>query len=247
MWLYKYGAFALVDGVWFPCKVLKYSIIGEPATISVLPIATVNQELYPKGEISVGRCQVLYSVFNDGMSIETYIQKALGRKNLTMSMLDAALVRSLDTEILYSPKRLVKALKRAVTRGRKHESFVVEVNNKDEIGAIQLPRTAEIIEKLWDSTDWATQEISQLLGISYNPAHGKKERMLSTELLGDRDLTIMNREMITSRLITAAEGFKETVVHISTKVDTIDRQLPYANNGEKEVKENVNPTGNSAV
>ena len=39
----------------------------------------------------------------------------------------------------------------------------------------------------------------------------------------------MNREMITSRLRTAAEKFGESVVHISTEIDVVDRQLRYGN------------------
>lgn len=148
-------------------------------------------------------------------------------------MLHAALYRSLDTMLLYAPKRMIRDVKRAANRQDKEEAFVLTVNNKDEIGAIELPRTIDIVEKLWNSNDWAIQELSQMLGISYNPAHGKKERVLTNELLGDRDLTIMNREMLTSRLITAAQKFGETVTHISTEIDTIDRNLSYGRKTEK--------------
>lgn len=226
-WLYKYGAFARYNGLWFPCKILKHNTIGEPATITAIPIATVNMDIYPRGEIYADDCDVLYSVFINGMSIQAYIQKAMARKNITEKMLNAALKRSLNTELLFAPKRLLKDVKKAANRIDKEESFVLTTNNKDEIGAIELPLTANIIEKLWNSHDWAMQEISQLLGISYNPAHGKKERVIQNELLGDRDLTIMNREMITSRLIHAAKKFGESVTHISTEVDTIDRNLEY--------------------
>lgn len=226
-WLFRYGAFARFRGLWFPCKIIRFSTIGEPATIQAMPLATVNADIYPRGEINVDNCEVLYTVFANGMSIQAYIQKAMYRKNITDKMLNAALRRALNTELLYAPKRLLKDVKRAANREDKEESFVLTVNNKDEIGAIPLPRTIEIVEKLWNSNDWAMQELSQLLGISYNPAHGKKERMLQNELLGDRDLTVMNREMITSRLINAANKFKETVSHISTEIDTIDRQLQY--------------------
>lgn len=241
-WLYKYGAFARMNGLWFPCKILRHNTIGEPATLTVIPLATVNMDIYPKGEINVDECEVLYSVFNNGMSIQAYIQRAIARKNITDKMLNAALKRSLNTELLFAPKRLLKDVKRAANREDKEESFVLTTNNKDEIGAIELPLTANIIEKLWNSHDWAMQEISQLLGISYNPAHGKKERMIQNELLGDRDLTIMNREMITSRLITAAKKFGESVTHISTEVDTIDRNLEYGKAAVKEADPDDNDT-----
>jgi hypothetical protein len=226
-WLYKYGAFARKDGLWFPCKVLRYSTIGEPATIMAVPLATVNMDIYPKGEISVDSCEVLYTIFANGLSIQAYIQKAMYRKHITDKMLNAALRRSLNTELLFAPKRLLKDVKKAANREDKEESYVLTVNNKDEIGAVELPRTIDIVEKLWDSNDWAKLEISQLLGISYNPVQGKKERMLQSELLGDRDLTVMNREMITSRLINSAKKFDESIVHISTEIDTIDRNLSY--------------------
>lgn len=238
-WLFKHGAFARRNGLWFPCKVLRFSTIGEPATIMASPLATVNMDVYPKGEISADSCEVLYSVFADGRSIQVYIQNAMYRKRVTDRMLNGALKRSLNTELLFAPKRLLRDVKKAANREDKDETFVLTGTNKDEIGVIDLPRTIEIVEKLWNSNDWATQELSQLLGISYNPAHGKKERMLSNELLGDRDLTIMNREMITSRLITAANKFGETVSHISTEIDTIDRNLSYGRKEEKEDDSNV--------
>lgn len=230
-WLFKYGAFARLNGLWFPCKIVRHSTIGEPATVTAIPLATVNMDIYPKGEINANKLEILYSVFANGMSIQAYIQKAMYRKHITDRMLNAALKRSLNTELLFAPKRLLKDVKKAANREDKDESFVLTTNNKDEIGAVQLPRTIEIVEKLWNSNDWAIQELSQLLGISYNPAHGKKERMLQNELLGDRDLTVMNREMITSRLINAAQKFGEIISHISTEIDTVDRQLSY---GKKE-------------
>jgi len=226
-WLYKYGAFALRAGLWFPCRVVKLSTIGEPASLVAVPIAQTNLDIYPKGEILASECEVIYTVFNDGMSIQAYISQAIGRIRLTNRMLNAGIKRSLNTELLYAPKRLLQEVKKAANREDKSEAFVLASNNKDEIGTIQLARTIEIVEKLWDSHDWAVQELCQLLGISYNPSHGKKERLIQNELLGDRDMTIMNREMITSRLRTAAEKFGESVVHISTEIDVIDRQLRY--------------------
>lgn len=239
-WLYKYGAFARRNGLWFPCRVVKLSTIGEPATITAIPIAQTNLDIYPQGEIRADECEVIYSVFNDGRSIQAYISQAIGRIRLTDRMVNAAIKRSLNTELIYAPKKMIQAVKRAANREDKEEVFVLEVHNKEEIGSIELPRTIEIVEKLWNSYDWAVQELSQLLGISYNPAHGKKERMIQNELLGDRDLTVMNREMITSRLKTAAEKFGETVVHISTEIDTIDRQLQYGREEVKGVADNGN-------
>lgn len=241
-WLYKYGAFARYRGLWFPCRVMNYNTIGDPAQVLAVPIATFNADLYPRGAVNTSDLDVLYTVFADGRSIESYIQKSIYRKRTTDRMLNGALRRSLNTELLYAPKRLMRQVKKAVNREDKQETFVLELNNKDEIGVIPLPRTIEIVEKLWNSNDWAVQELSQLLGISYNPAHGKKERMLTNELLGDRDLTIMNREMITSRLIHAAEKFGEMVTHISTEIDTVDRNLSYGRKGgesEKEEEPNV--------
>lgn len=237
-WLYKYGAFARMGGLWFPCKVLRYSTIGEPATITAIPLATTNMDVYPKGEVSVSACEVLYTVFSNGQSIQAYIQHAMYRKNITDKMLNAALRRSMNTELLFAPKRLLKDVKKAANREDKEESFVLTVNNKDEIGSVELPRTIEIVEKLWDSNDWAKLEISQLLGISYNPVQGKKERMLQSELLGDRDLTVMNREMITSRLINSSKKFGEYVTHISTEIDIVDRQLNYGKSAVKDGEEN---------
>lgn len=242
-WLYKYGAFARRAGLWFPCKVSRISTIGEPATITAIPLSVVSSDVYPQGEIPLNECEVYYSVFGNGMSIQTYIHKGLAMERVTDKMLFAALKRSLNTELLYAPKRLMKDVKKAANREDKIEQFVLPTNNKDEVGSIALPRTVDIIEKLWNSKDWAKQELSQMLGITYNPSQGKKERMISSEMLGDRDLTIMNREMITSRLIKAAEKFGEKVSHISTEIDTIDRQLAY---GTGQVKES-DPNNDDAI
>lgn len=239
-WLFKHGAFARYLGLWFPCKFVTYTPIGEPAQISAIPLATVNMDIYPPGLINATDCEVIYSVFSDGRSIQSYIQRAMARKNITDKMLNAALRRSLNTELISAPKRLLRELKRAANKEDKQETFVIASQVKDEINVIELPRTIDIVEKLWNSNDWAMQEISQLLGISYNPAHGKKERMLQNELLGDRDLTVMNREMITSRLINAAKEFGESVTHISTEIDTIDRNLSYGRDDKKEDEPHVN-------
>lgn len=226
-WLYKYGAFARMSGIWFPCKVLRFSTIGEPATISVVPLATVNMELYPTGEINVSDCEYFYSVFPNGMAIQTYIQKGIALERVTDRMLFGAIKRSLNTELLFASKQYMKDVKRAANREDKSEVFVVNANNKDDIGVIELPKTVDIIEKLWNNKDWAKQEISQMLGLTYNPSHGKKERVITSELLGDRDLTIMNREMISNRLIHSAEKYGEKVYHISSLVDQQDRELMY--------------------
>lgn len=235
-WLYKYGAFARKNGVWFPCKVLKFSATGQPSIISVIPIATDNLDIYPKGQIVVDDCEFFYSVFPNGLSIQQYLHKELAMERVTDRMLFSAIKRSLNTELLFAPKRLTRDVKKAANRDDKTESYVVNVNSKDEIGSIELPRTVDIIEKLWNSKDWAKQEISQMLGITYNPSQGKKERMISSELLGDRDLTIMNRERLTSRLCTAAEQYGEEVTHISSEIDAIDRQLLYGVKKASEVK-----------
>src|SRR5690606_35031621 len=116
-------------------------------------------------------------------------------------------------EIISAPTKLIRQIKEAVNRIWKGEIRIVNTHNKDDINVIDLPHTADIIEKLWNSNDWALQEISQLLGITYNPSHGKKERLIQHEVFGDRDITIMNREMLTSRLITSAEKFGEKVYH----------------------------------
>lgn len=240
-WLYRYGAFARYNGLWFPCRVMGFTTIGEPAQVLTIPIATMNQSIYPQGAVNAKDLDVLYSVFNDGMSIEVYIQGAQKRKMITNVMLDGALRKSLDTSLITAPTRLMQQIKTAVNKLWKGELHVINNAVKDDINVIELPRTAEILEKLWNSNDWALQEISQLLGISFNPSHGKKERMLQNEMLGDRDLTIMNREKITTRLITSAEKFGEKVSHISTHVDTIDRGLSYGKEKigieEKEVEE----------
>lgn len=224
-WLWQYGAFARYQGLWFPCRVLQLSTIGEPAVLLPIPIANANMDLYPKGQVNAQDCDVVYSTFASGVPIQVYVEKELARKRLTERMLAAGIKRSLNTELLFSNRKLAADVKRAANREDKSEAYVVHVNHKDEIGAIPLPRTIEIVERLWDSKDWAVQEISQMLGLTYNPAHGKKERMIQSEALGDRDLTMMNRELLTSRLITAAESFGEEVKHISTDIDLNDRQI----------------------
>lgn len=230
-WLYFYGSFARKDGLWFPCTVNQINTIGGGQTVTPIIIGTADMGMYPQGMQNVDSLDVLYSVFPDGRSIRDYIKISLDRKEVTDRMLNGALERSLSTEILYAPKRLMNLLKKVTNRGSKTESYVMDDVEKDKIGAIPLPQTADIIEKLWNSNDWAIQEISQLLGISYNPAHGKKERMLQNELLGDRDLTLMNRRKVTMRLISAAKKFGEEVTHISTAIDVVDRDLPYERDG----------------
>lgn len=226
-WLYKYGAFARYKGLWFPCKVQNYSTIGEPFQVTPVRVATMNQEIYPHGLVNVTDLDVLYSVFNDGLSIEQYIYVAMSRKELTTKMLDSALLRSINTEIITSPKRLIQQIKMALNTLTKGQIRVVDTVHKDDISVIPLPNTADLLEKLWNSNDWAMQEVSQLLGLSFNPAHGKKERMVKSELLGDRDITLMNRDKISSRLQKSAKEFNESVEHMSNYIDTLDRGLVY--------------------
>lgn len=226
-WLYYYGAFARHNGLWFPCTVQNFTTIGEPFQVLPVRIATMNQDLYPHGTVRVSDLDVLYCIFNNGMSIQQYIQSAMNRKELTTTVLDGALIRSLNTEIITAPKRLIQQVKMAVNARFKGDVRVVDTSHKDEISVINLPNTADILEKLWNSNDWAMQEVSQLLGLSFNPAHGKKERMVKSELLGDRDITIMNRDNITSRLQKSAKDFGESVEHISNYIDTLDRGLIY--------------------
>lgn len=250
-WLFKYGAFARFRGLWFPCKVINYTTIGEPAQVQPIRIATMNQHIYPPGLVNVSALDVLYVVFNDGLSIEMYINKAMARKELTTTMLDSALRRSINTEIITAPKRLIQQIKMALNSLVKGEIRVVDTLHKDDITVINLPQTADVLEKLWNSNDWAMQEVSQLLGLSFNPAHGKKERMVKSELLGDRDITIMNRDMITSRLQKSAKGFNESIEHISNYIDTLDRGLLYKGGipveGEKKEREEDERVQDSTV
>lgn len=226
-WLFKYGAFGRYRGIWFACTVVNWNFLNNPYAVLPVRVATANMDLYPQGEIKVDDMDVFYSVFPNGQSLEYYISYSMRRKRTTDIMLDAALERSLNTELIYAPRRLIQGIKRILKRGIKSEPYVLDEVQKDEIGSIELPRTVDIVEKLWNSNDWSIQEVSQLLGISYNPAHGKKERMLQAELLGDRDITIMNRRKVTQRLVTAANNFGESVKHISTSIDVIDRGLSY--------------------
>lgn len=249
-WLWRYGAFGRYRGLWFPCRITSYNTIGNPATVIAVPTATRNMNIYPEGEVSVEDMEVLYSTFADGRSIFAYTETHLIRKGITDQMLNSAIKRSLNTEIVYAPKQMVRAVKQAVNRFAKAETFVVDNGNKDQIGTVELPRTIDIVEKLWNSNDWALQEICQHLGMSYNPSAGKKERMLNAEMLGDRDITVMNRRLLTQRLVVAAEKFGEKVNHISTEIDVIDRGLSYGGEsvdgslGEKSGLDN-DETGNN--
>lgn len=251
-WLFHYGAFGFYRGVWFPCTVTKRNTVGAAYSAIAVQQATENQTLYPTGEIKIDDMDVFYSVFPNGESLRNYISTSMRRKKLTDIMLNGAIRRSLNTEVIAAPRKVMQNVKRAANRMEKEEVFVIDGVTKDDIFVVELPRTVDIIEKLWNSNDWAIQEISQLLGISYNPAHGKKERMLQNELLGDRDLTLMNRRKVTQRLITAATKFGETVRHISTAIDTIDRGLAYEKGVENgNVLDDANmeqsATGNGAI
>lgn len=231
-WLFNFGAFGKYQGMWFPCTVQRQTTVGNPYEVSVNPVATAGYSLYPASPIPVSEMDVLYSVFPTGLSLEQYVWNSLRRKAVTDEMLNAALKRALNTELITSPKRLMQAIKKAVNRGSKTETYVLNDVLKDQVQVINLPQTADILEKLWNSNDWAIQEISQLLGISYNPAHGKKERMLQNELLGDRDITLMMRRKVTNRLKEEAKRVNESVTHISTMIDTIDRELPLESEGD---------------
>lgn len=232
-WLFYYGAFGLKDNIWFPCTVMRRTTTGNPYEVIVqIEPNSVYSSLYPTGNIAVEEMDVCYSAFPDGTPLLTYVWESLQRKAVTDQMLNAALRRSLNTELIGAPRRLMDAVKKAVNRGTKEEIFVLDEIKKDDVNVIPIPQTADILEKLWNSNDWAIQEISQLLGISYNPAHGKKERMLQNELLGDRDITLMMRRKVTNRLKNTAKEFGESITHISTMIDTIDRQLPLESEGD---------------
>lgn len=224
-WLYKYGAFGRLNGLWFPCTVTGYTTIGEPANVMPIRIATYNQDLYPKTKVNVSDMDVLYCVFNDGESIQRYCFKAVERKMLTSQMLNGALQRSLNTEIVTAPTRLIQQIKDAINNLSKGKIRVVNTQIKDDISVIELPHTANLLENLWNSNDYAVQEISQLLGMSFNPQSGKRTRLVTGELLGDRDITLANRNLIVSRLISASKKFGESVEHISDKIDELDRGL----------------------
>lgn len=226
-WLFQYGAFARYNGLWFPCKVQNYTTTGEP--FSVLPhrIATMNQDVYPSGSVQVSELDVLYSIFNDGMSLENYILPALNRRKITTMMLDSALMRSVNTEIITAPRQLLQQIKNAINSLKRGEVRIVTTKTGEEINMVELPNTSKILEELWNSNDWAMQEISQLLGLSFNPSHGKKERLIQGELMGDRDITIVNRDLIISRLSKSAFEFGEKIEHISNYIDTLDRGLVY--------------------
>ena len=61
-WLFKYGAFGRLNGLWFPCRIQNFTTIGEPATVVVVKIATQNQSIYPNTTIPVSEMDVLYFI-----------------------------------------------------------------------------------------------------------------------------------------------------------------------------------------
>lgn len=230
-WLWNYGAFCRYKGLWFPCKVVRYNTIGEPAYIIAIPAATENMEIYPKGQISTTDLDVLYTIFPDGLSLETYIYKALKRRATTMGILDGAIVRSLNTEIISAPTNLIQQIKNTLNKGKKGDIRVVDNSISDSINVIEIPQTSKMLEDLWNSADWSMQEIMMELGIQYNPSQGKKERMIKSEMLGDFDLCFMNREKLTSMLRNSAKKFGEKVEHISSMLDANIRDIYSASEG----------------
>lgn len=224
-WLYKYGAFASYRGLWFPCTVVANNMFGEPAVIS--PINDVGYStlykdlnLIPATQLAVADLDVLYTVFNNGLSISTYVFDAVKLSEITKVNLKGAVQRSLHTDLIVAPKKIMAQVKESINKLWKGERHVINGDGMtaNEIVKIDLPNTSDMLEKLWNSHDWAKQEICEILGISYNPSQGKKERLLVDEIQGDRDLTIMNRLRVVERLEEDAESFGETVQHISDYV-----------------------------
>src|SRR5690606_18674064 len=113
--------------------------------------------IYPQGMISTKDLDVLYSVFSNGMSIEYYVTEALNRKKLTTKMLDGALIRSLNTELITAPTRLIQQIKQAINRVWKGDIRVINTDNKHDTNVIQLRQTADILVELWNSNDCAMQ------------------------------------------------------------------------------------------
>lgn len=234
-WLFKYGCFVHYKGFWFPCRVLNLNSYGEPTILQgVYEYHNVNDfanfDLLPREPIYASDCDVVYTVFNKGISIHKYIYDELKLIKKTSEIVDNAVERSLHTEIVTTSPNLMKSVKKILNTSKKGERYVVEQKSEvDVIDTIPLQNTSDILEKLWNSKDWAKQELYELLGISYNPAQGKKERALVDEINGDRDITIINRAYITDRLIETAEEYDEKVIHMSDFIENKKEEDKYAN------------------
>ena len=201
--------------MWYPCTCQGITTVGEPAWVLPFDGNTVKRELF-ESKVATQNLQAFYSIFPNGLPLRLYIAEAVGRKTKTQYALDGAIARSLNTEIITAPQKLIQQIKQAINAlFNKEQIRVVSPQIGDEINVIKIPHTAELLSPLWDSYDFSIQEICLLLGIPYNPSQGKKERLVVAEAVADGTLVRSYRNYLTNRLQMQAEKNGESVSHIS--------------------------------
>jgi len=219
-WLWQFGCFAKYNGIWFPCMVVAWSLQEDPLTVSV--VVNSGSDVYTAEVLSllpthlqVSELEFFYSVFPLGMPVRLYIAEDLPRIATARKVIDDAVERSLETALIISPTRWVSKLKQALNFIRRGEWYVVDGSSIDieKVKVLDLPNTTERLERLWESYDWATQQMYIKLGFAFNPE--KRERMIQAEMIAQTQVIRSNRDMLTQNLIRQAEAQgNEKVLHI---------------------------------
>lgn len=227
-WLWVFGAFCKYNGIWFACKVVRWTIEEKPATVMpYLNMGTDISEMIQNmnmNEIPVSKLEALYTVFPLGIPVTTYIDKFMQRETKTYQIMDSAINRSLETALIQTKPRFGAKIKRALDSLRKGEWFVLESDSAIQMGGkvaevVPIPNTAILLEPLQNSHDWSHQILLTKLGFSFNPE--KRERLIQSELLVQTQEIRANRIMLTSLISEQADEFGNfQVEHI---VDYMDR------------------------
>lgn len=234
-WLWVFGGFAKYQGIWFACKVVRWTIEEKPATIMpYLNMGTDINELIQNmqmSEIPVDKLEALYTVFPLGIPISSYIESYSAREQKTYRIMDSAIDRSLETALIQTKPRFGSKIKRALDSIRKGEWFVIEsdvnlqIGNNKMMEVQELPNTAHLLDPLQNSHDWSHQILLTKLGFSFNPE--KRERLIQSELLVQTQEIRANRELLTNLLEEQAKQYGHfRVAHVVDYAERYDVDSP---------------------
>lgn len=239
-WLWLFGSFGKMHGVYFPCRVVKWNIQMEPVVVTPLlnqgstAYDLMVRQILPQF-IMVEKLDRFYYALPVGQDIRHYAMgfgdpklqryNTVQRMVRTKASIDQAINRSLDTGVVKAPRRFGKAIKRALDTLRRGEYYVLEGSNLElnDISIVDMPDTTDKLSRLWETYDWSEQEYLIRLGFAFNPE--KRERMIVSEMQAHSQVISANRELLTETLRPIAEKYGEKVMHMGSYVEEEFRDM----------------------
>lgn len=240
MWLYEWGCFGKYKTMWIPLLPMNWNFEMQPVAFALAPITTDPQQieeftkLFPN-PIRIEDLDYVYWALPRAISIKHYISDLTPLSNVTKQLLTNATHRSLANVLITAPMGFGKQIKNALTslvpkKNKKQETTVSRLDevagvyiiegtkiNLETVNTIEVPTTIDYLGKLWESHDWAKQEIWTKLGLAYNPE--KRERMIQDEMQAQNQTIRANRDFLTDSLKTQAEKYGEKVSHIADHIE----------------------------